>query len=160
MGTSHFYLEFLIAWVSVLKDLGYTNPCIFALEYTLVPDQIYPTQVQQVLSGYKFLLSRVEDASRIFLSGDSAGATLLLSLLLHNGLTNRWQEDRPGLAVLISPWVTIVSSRNRDTPSDYLNTESLHSYARQFVGRNTSVDNPLASGVSVKTPRSGVERRH
>lgn len=145
MGSSYFYLEFLIAWVRVLKDLGYSNPCIFALEYTLVPDEIYPVQVQQVLSGYQFVLSRVENASRVCVSGDSAGATLILSLLLHYGYTDRWREDRPGLAVLISPWVTIVSPRNRDTPSDYLNMESLHAYARQFVGRNTSVDNPLAS---------------
>lgn len=145
MGSSHFYLEFLIAWVRVLKDLGYGNPCIFALEYTLVPDQIYPTQVQQVRSGYTFLLSKVDDASRICLSGDSAGATLILSFLLHNGFAGSWQEDRPGLAVLISPWVTIVSSQNQDTPSDYLNMERLHSYARQFVGTNTTVEDPLAS---------------
>ncbi|KAK2756676.1 hypothetical protein FQN54_005122 [Arachnomyces sp. PD_36] len=145
MGSSHFYLEFLMAWVKVLKDLGYRNPCIFALEYTLVPDKVYPTQVQEVLSGYQFVLSKAVDSSRICLSGDSAGATLILSLLLHYGMTDRWRDDRPGLALLISPWVTIVSSRNRDTPSDYLNMDSLHEYARQFVGRNTSVDNPLAS---------------
>jgi acetyl esterase/lipase len=58
------------------------------------------------------VLSRVEDSSRICLSGDSAGGPLILSLLLHYGLTDRWRDDRPGLAVLLSPWVTIVSPQN------------------------------------------------
>lgn len=154
MGTSHFYLEFLIAWVRVLKDLGYSNPCIFTLEYSLVPDRIYPTQVQQVLSGYQYLLSKVDDASRICLSGDSAGGTLILSLLLYHGFADGWKKDRPGLAVLISPWVTIVSPENRDTPSDYLNMASLHRYAQQFVGTDASVDNPLASPGRCEDPAS------
>jgi len=76
MGSSYFYLEFLIAWLSLLKSSGFHNPAIFALEYTLVPDQAYPVQLQQALSAYKNICAN-HDPARIVVSGDSAGATLI-----------------------------------------------------------------------------------
>ena len=43
MGSSYFYLEFLLTWLSVLKiHGGFRNPAILSLEYTLVPDSSYP----------------------------------------------------------------------------------------------------------------------
>ena len=45
LGSCHFYLEFLITMLDMLKDAGYRAPAIFSLEYTLVPDQAYPAQV-------------------------------------------------------------------------------------------------------------------
>jgi acetyl esterase/lipase len=142
MGSAYFYLEFLMAWLQTLKDSGFRNPAIFALEYTLVPDQIYPTQMGQTMLGYKFLLSIVE-SSRICVSGDSAGGTLILSLLLHLGMDGA-EKARPGFALLVSPWTTLVSSKNRDTRSDYLNADSLHLYGRQYSG-HASLDDALVS---------------
>ena len=83
MGSSYFYLEFLIAWLTCLKDRGYKNPACFALEYTLVPDATWPTQFEQTRSAFKFLRDSFGEgsASRICVSGDSAGATLVLSLV-------------------------------------------------------------------------------
>lgn len=85
MGSSYFYLEFLLAWVSLLKLAGYRTPALFALEYSLVPDAIHPTQLQQTIAGYEHVYSIIGDASRICVGGDSAGATLILSLLLSIG---------------------------------------------------------------------------
>ncbi|KAL2008424.1 hypothetical protein VTN00DRAFT_6618 [Thermoascus crustaceus] len=145
MGSAYFYLEFLMTWLTVLRRAGYRNPAIFALEYTLVPDQVFPTQIQQALEGYDFVLSMVDDSSRICLSGDSAGATIMLSLLLEYGRSGDWGRKRPGLAALFSPWTTIVSPGNRNTESDYLNAESLHRYAKEYVGRAVSFNDPIAS---------------
>ncbi|KAI9815493.1 MAG: hypothetical protein M1827_002627 [Pycnora praestabilis] len=145
MGSSYFYLEFLLAWVSLLKDAGYRNPSLFALEYTLVPDAIYPTQLNQTLAGYKHVLSIIGDPSRICVGGDSAGATLTLSLLLHLARSPDYEKKRPGFATLISPWVTLVSPKNRDTPSDYLNAESLHLYAEQYAGSKAALEDPIVS---------------
>ena len=145
MGSSYFYLEFLLAWLDVLKGAGYKNPAIFALEYSLVPDGVFPAQLEQAIAGYQFVLSRVGDSSRICLSGDSAGGTLILSLLLRYGDAQEWGNNRPRLAALISPWITIVSQANRDTRSDYLNAENLHSYAQQYVGDAVTLDDPIAS---------------
>lgn len=73
MGSAFFYLEFLLAWVHLLKtEGGYENPALFALDYTLVPEATYPTQLQQTLTGYKYVLSLVDSASSVVVSGDSA----------------------------------------------------------------------------------------
>ncbi|KAI9723351.1 MAG: hypothetical protein M1812_001235 [Candelaria pacifica] len=145
MGSSYFYLEFLLAWVSLLKGAGYHNPAIFALEYTLVPDSVFPTQLQQTLAGYAHVVSIVRQPSKICVGGDSAGATLILSLLLHIADQPDYANRLPGFATIISPWTKLVSPKNRNTPSDYLNAESLHLYARQYVGSKGSLQDPLVS---------------
>ncbi|KAK4623842.1 Putative steryl acetyl hydrolase mug81 [Fulvia fulva] len=145
MGSSYFYLEFLMAWMTLLQEAGYDNPAMFALEYTLVPEATYPTQVQEALAGYKYVLSLVNDSSRIVVSGDSAGATLILSLMLCISGYSSIKDKMPGLAIPISPWATIISPKNKNTPSDYLNAESLHLYGSQYIGKNGSQDNALVS---------------
>ncbi|KAI1333804.1 Arylacetamide deacetylase-like protein [Xylariaceae sp. FL0016] len=155
MGSSYFYLEFLLTWLSLLSEAGYNNPAIFALEYTLVPDDIFPKQLEEVIAGYEHVLSMTGDPNKICVSGDSAGATVVLSLLLHlanldrhaekmDGVGN-WHLAKPGLAVLISPWVTLVSKQHQNTRSDYLDAEHLHLYAKQYAGGNIAVDDPLLS---------------
>lgn len=144
MGSSYFYLEFLLVWVSLLRKAGYRNPAIFALEYSLVPDAAYPTQAEQTLDGYKYVCSITGDASRVCVGGDSAGATLVLSLLLRLGQSNN-QKLRPGYAILISPWPALLSSKIRDTKSDYLNADSLHLYGRQYALSKANLYNPLVS---------------
>ncbi|KAF2100781.1 Arylacetamide deacetylase-like protein [Rhizodiscina lignyota] len=145
MGSSYFYLEFLLAWVTLLKESGYRNPALFTLEYTLVPDAVYPTQVQQCFAGYQHVLSIVEDPSKICVGGDSAGATLILSLLLYMADLPERCSKLPAMSIMISPWVTIISKQNRNTPSDYLNADSLHLYGTQYIGRKVSQDDPMVS---------------
>lgn len=174
MGSSYFYLEFLLAWLSLLKASGsFRNPAIFALEYTLVPDSSYPVQLHEAVAGYKHVVSITQDPSRICVSGDSAGATLILSLLLHlaqppeedpiwsSETSDRVRKGRlnskigasltPGMAVLISPWATLRSPLHRNTTSDYLDIDSLHSYASQYAGSKISIDDPLISPGSCRS---------
>lgn len=143
MGSAYFYLEFLIAWLTMLKAKGFRYPAIFGLEYSLVPDETWPKQFDETRAGYRFLCDYMGDGSRICVSGDSAGATLILSLLLRNKKVGE-PVPRPGLAVLLSPWTHLVSELNRNTPSDYLDSDSLHRYARQYAGQ-ASVDDPIIS---------------
>ncbi|PSK46155.1 hypothetical protein B9Z65_5123 [Elsinoe australis] len=145
MGSSYFYLEFLLAWVSILKEQGYKNPALFALEYTLVPEATFPHQVHEARTGYEYVLSIVDDPSRIVVGGDSAGATLMLSLLLCISELKGGEFKLPGLATLISPWTTIISEDNKDTPSDYLSKDSLHLYGSQYLGNVASKEDPVAS---------------
>ncbi|KAK0325412.1 hypothetical protein LTR54_005053 [Friedmanniomyces endolithicus] len=151
MGSAYFYLEFLFAWVSLLKDAGYANPALFALEYTLVPEATYPTQLQEALKGYKYCLSIAEDPSRICVSGDSAGATLVLSLLLClSNYAGGMRDKLPGLAIPISPWTVILNPNHRNTTSDYLDKDSLHLYGSQYIGTKARSDDPLVSPGSCK----------
>ncbi|KAF7921119.1 uncharacterized protein EAE97_011387 [Botrytis byssoidea] len=155
MGSSYFYLEFLLAWLNLLKDSRkFRNPAIFALEYSLVPDESYPTQLHETFAGYKFVLSMTDDPSKICVSGDSAGATLILSLLLHiarpdiansDPSIERVHTETPAMAVLISPWTTLESPQHKNTSSDYLDADSLHLYAHQYAGSRASVLDPSIS---------------
>lgn len=159
MGSTYFYLEFLLSWLSTLKTAGYTNPAVFGLEYTLVPDAQFPTQLGQMLAGYEHVLGMVA-ASRVCVAGDSAGGTLVLSLLLHlanptlvdkaddgtgalRGVSRRL--DKPGMAVLISPWPRLHSPLYVDNRSDFLNAETLAVYASLYVGTEQMVAEPVAS---------------
>jgi acetyl esterase/lipase len=152
MGSSYFYLEFLLALLSLLS-LNFKNPAILSLEYSLVPDASYPTQLHQAIAGYKYLLS-IAHPSQIVVSGDSAGGTIMLSLLLYlgnekSGIGNGNGIERqlflPGMAVLISPWVTLISPKDKNTASDYLDANNLHRYAKQYSGTKISVHDPLIS---------------
>ncbi|KAK2624610.1 hypothetical protein QTJ16_005803 [Diplocarpon rosae] len=170
MGTSYFYLEYLLAFVSLLSSSAkFSNPAILALEYTLVPQALFPKQLRQAAAGYKYALIKTHDPSRVVLSGDSAGGTLILSLLLHIGgpkaivtgiknknmrgndgsdsaeVANDIQGVLPGLAVLISPWTTLISPLHKNTRSDYLDVTALHHYARQYVGSYHSLHDPAIS---------------
>ncbi|MCJ1252923.1 hypothetical protein MMC24_000729 [Lignoscripta atroalba] len=164
MGSSYFYLEFLLAYLSMLQIHGYTNPAIFALEYTLVPDATYPTQLEETAAGYSYVLTLIRgDASRVCVAGDSAGATLILSLLLQIAQSPNSTKRRPGYATLISPWATLVTDDNRDTPSDYLNASSLSLYGSQYASCESNLRSPLVSPGTCKdtiwwakaSPRNG-----
>jgi acetyl esterase/lipase len=154
MGSSYFYLEFLIAWISLLQTSGFRNPAIFSLEYTLVPDKSYPVQLHQALAGYRHVLSITRDPSKICVSGDSAGATLILSLLLYLSHEDKGRfaispselkMPAPHLAVLISPWTTLVSRQDKNTASDYLDANNLHHYAHQYASNRISIHDPRIS---------------
>lgn len=145
MGSCYFYLEFLLAWVSLLKEAGYRNPAIFSLEYTLVPDAVYPAQLEQTITGYDYVRKIIGDPSRICVGGDSAGATLILSLLLHIAKQPDYENRRPGYATLISPWTTLFSAQNQNTASDFLDANQLHVYGRQYAGSEENLNDPLVS---------------
>ena len=146
MGSAYFYLEFLVAWATSLKAQGFSNPAVLALEYTLVPDATWPTQYQETAAGYRFLREKMNiPASKICVSGDSAGATLIMSMLLHEAQMGQPDDEKPGLAILISPWTHLVSDLNQNTRSDYLDRNSLHLYARQYAGKDSLVHGDIIS---------------
>lgn len=167
MGSSYFYLEFLMAMHHLLLDSGYANPAIFALEYTLAPDETYPRQVNEAVYGYKHVVERVGDTSKICLSGDSAGGTIALSLLLELGAHHQSQKHKavrelsargfsehpqiamlapPRLAVLISPWVTLLTDRHSPSQVDFLDRDMLWRYAAEYAGDSMIDQAPASPG--------------
>jgi acetyl esterase/lipase len=158
MGSSYFYLEFLISWLALLREAGYANPAIFALEYTLVPDASFPTQLQEAIAGYRHVLTVAKDPSIVCVGGDSAGAMLVLSMLLHlakaHGDAGHIEKDltlqKPAFATLISPWLTLVSPLHKNNASDYLDVDALHRYGLQYTDNRISPNDPMVSPGSCK----------
>ncbi|KAM4055257.1 steryl acetyl hydrolase [Hirsutella rhossiliensis] len=164
LGSCYFYLEFLLAWHSLLVDAGFQNPAVFALDYTLVPDAGYPTQMLETLQGYRHVLEVAKDASRVCVAGDSAGGTLILSLLLQLGSETQTLQQKgvstvsepsplalavPRTAALISPWVKLKSHLHYPSMVDYLNRQTLWKYAHEYAGAAMLNQQPASPGSCV-----------
>ncbi|MBD3941252.1 alpha/beta hydrolase fold domain-containing protein [Microbacterium sp. NEAU-LLC] len=73
---------------------------VFAMDYGLVPEHVFPSQLEQTAHAYRWLRARVP---RVALAGDSCGALLALGLALQ-------AEDRdaaPRALFLMSPWTDL-----------------------------------------------------
>jgi acetyl esterase/lipase len=81
---------------------------VFALEYTLAPEAVFPCQINQAMASYLYLLEEMEiEPSRIVITGSSAGGHLALALLYE--IANA-SIPRPGKAMLLYPWVNLNNS--------------------------------------------------
>ncbi|TFK64506.1 alpha/beta-hydrolase [Pluteus cervinus] len=56
---------------------------VVALQYTLVPNAVFPTQLRQAFRALEHLLSSGVQPQNLQLAGDSAGANLIIQLLSH-----------------------------------------------------------------------------
>ncbi|KAL4788262.1 Alpha/Beta hydrolase protein [Aspergillus varians] len=86
---------------------------VFSLEYTLAPNAPLPTQRDQTMAAYTWLINELHvNPSKLYLIGESAGGHLILSLLttLHQrslSLEKPPTLPKPAAAFLISPWVNL-----------------------------------------------------
>jgi len=157
-----------------LRETGYRNPAIFALDYSLVPYKHYPFQVNEAIAGLEYVIKAVGgDASRVCLGADSAGATISLSMFLElaqrrrqsnqvrtammrsvagacairSGTVKTTIPNRPHLAVLISPWTNLIRpDLHRNTTTDYLDAPTLWLRATQYAGNTDVMSSPLNPG--------------
>ena len=93
-----------------------TGAMAFFVEYRLSshPDCRFPAALQDALTAYRHLLGIGFPASRIILSGDSAGANLAVALLRY-AAENPDIVPTPSATLLWSPWVDM--SMKRQDPS-------------------------------------------
>jgi monoterpene epsilon-lactone hydrolase len=115
-------------------------------EYRLAPEHPFPSQLEDAVAAYQWLLDQGIRPARIVVAGESAGAGLVLSMLvaLRDSLV-----PLPAAAVCISPWVDLEmrgQSMVDNAPYDYVSREVLHAYVRRFVGKH-DVRNPLAAPI-------------
>ncbi|KAF0685654.1 Aste57867_22490 [Aphanomyces stellatus] len=104
---------------------------IFSIDYALAPDNTYPTPVCEVLSAYTWLTEKVQP-KRLVVMGDSAGANLVLTLLL--GLPD---DKTPACAVMISPWVDLhCHDLPSATPYDYMTKDLFVTWRNMYVGHD------------------------
>ena len=120
---------------------------ILALDYRMAPEHKYPAALDDAMAAYRWLLDQGYAADRIALAGDSAGANLVLSLML------RARDEAmplPGCGVMMSPWLDLrvtADSIMRNAPFDPLMTrEMILDMAKHYAG-DVALGDPRISPV-------------
>jgi monoterpene epsilon-lactone hydrolase len=121
---------------------------VLVVGYRLAPEHVFPAQIEDTLTAYRWLLSQGYLPERIIVAGDSAGGALVLASLsgLAQGATRL-----PSCAVLLTPWVdmrcggeTYATNRDKDPVA---NREMAQMMAGMYLGENGKVDDPRATPV-------------
>ncbi|CAO3675814.1 unnamed protein product [Rhizopus microsporus] len=114
LGNSTMYMDTNISWLKMLKERHGLSAMIMSVDYRLAPEHKFPGPIEDVVRAYEYLISEIEvKPEKIIIVGDSAGAALLLNMLLitHDPTSfemtkNHQALSRPAGIVLSSPFVT------------------------------------------------------
>ena len=127
---------------------------VFMPQYRLAgnPGGKFPAALQDAVSAYQYLLDAGLPASKIVVSGDSAGANLALALLRYISEHGELLPS-PTAAWLWSPWVDLASAaadpgaceRNRNFGTDVINGVFVAWGAHAFVPDSMSASHPYIS---------------
>lgn len=115
-------------------------------EYHLAPGHTHPTQVDEAVACYRWLLDQGIRAEHIVFTGDSSGGGLSITAQLRareRGLS------LPAAAMPFSPWVDMEAvgesyDTNRDRDA-FFDRESVRGFAGIFLGEDGDPRNPLAN---------------
>jgi epsilon-lactone hydrolase len=126
---------------------AWSNARLFALDYRLAPEHLFPAALEDALSAWRALIGLDVSPSRMIVAGDSAGGGLALALLL----TLRDAHDvLPAAAVLFSPWTDLAATGEsvvgNDTADVMFFGAWVASAARPYLADTPATD-PLASPV-------------
>ena len=85
---------------------GAAKARVLGLDYRLAPEFIFPAQVDESVTAYRWLLSNGANPKKIVIGGDSAGGGLMMATLV---ALRYLGEPMPAEGVGISPWVDLES---------------------------------------------------
>lgn len=136
----------LLVLAECLRDRE-ISASIFSLDYTLAQNGGFPLQLEEAYAAYRYLLREMQiTPSQVILMGESSGGHLALSLLsrlamLQNRSPNTTGENdeslqRPGYALLVSPWIDLfTSSPDADTRQkrDFISKKRLDQNCAQLL---------------------------
>jgi acetyl esterase/lipase len=122
---------------------GHRSVAVLMLAYTLAPEATYPTQLREAAAVLAHLVSNTHrKPSDIFVSGDSAGGNLALSLLSHVSHPHpavsavKLEEPLRG-TVLYSPWVGFSTEFEsfKEVRLDMMSPLALRRWSAMFLGQ-------------------------
>ena len=116
-----------------------------SIDYKLAPEHKFPTQIEQCVSAYEFLLDQGYQPENIAIGGESAGGGL-------TGGTLNYLKDYgiplPACAILMSPWLdltasgrSIITNKHKDPMVPH---KGIPLWARNYAGHDNLTD-PYAS---------------
>ena len=136
--------------VGFVSDLARkTGMSAVTVEYRLAPEHPYPAALDDVTAAYTALLEREGSGEQIVLSGESAGGTLALELLI---AAKQRELMMPAAAVLFSPMTDLtVTGDSFTTKADVdpnVTAAAIQSRVSDYLG-GTGIDpaDPLVSPI-------------
>jgi epsilon-lactone hydrolase len=124
------------------KDAGAD---VFLVDYRRMPEAIYPAQIDDALTAYRWLLQQGYPAHRIAVAGESVGGNLVLELALH---LREQHQALPSSLVAMSPVADLTASGRsvvENARKDPLLTRaSLQAVTRTYMNGGTP-QNPAVS---------------
>ena len=132
-----------------------SNLKVYAIDYSLAPENPFPAALNDAVESYKSLLRMGYKSKNIFIGGDSAGGNLSIVTILKLQEIN---EPLPSKVFLLSPWADLTgegSSIRENSLSDpylsyddWLNTaKSMKKTVEEWYAPNQDCRNPMISPI-------------
>jgi epsilon-lactone hydrolase len=117
-----------------------------AVNYRRTPEHVHPTQVEDVVSAYRWLLEEGIDASHVAFAGDSSGGGLVVTAML---LARDQGLPLPAAGMPLSPWFDYeATGASHDTNAEtdkLLNKEFGLVLAGMFLGESGDPHDPYVN---------------
>ncbi len=132
-----------------------SNLKVYAIDYSLAPENPFPAALNDAVESYKSLLRMGYKSKNIFIGGDSAGGNLSIVTILKLQEIN---EPLPSKVFLLSPWADLTgegSSIRENSLSDpylsyddWLNTaKSMKKTVEEWYAPSQDCKNPMISPI-------------
>ena len=145
-----FRLGSIDSHLKLMSDIACEARCqVLGFNYTLMPEAAFPTQLDEALGVYRWLLEQGHHENNILVAGDSAGGGIAAALLQRIKLEDTSELPQPAGVILLSAWLDMTLSgesyQTRQEQDPVHQTKMLATLAKLYAGKTTDLKDPLLS---------------